>query len=110
MKLDLAKVNYEGEWFSFGDDGRLKVRPFPRSKSKFKVVDGALIFGGTETLDTFKYCLVDWEGFVDPAGKPIKLTETIKEKLFDSGLMGIADFVIQKNIELQKATMEEEKN
>lgn len=109
MKLDLAKISYDGEWVEFGD-GRVKVRPFPRSKSKFKVIDGALIFSGSETLDIFKYCLMEWDGFVDNEGKPIKLTEGVKEKVFDSGVMGLADFVISKQTELQKRIVEEEKN
>lgn len=109
MKIDLAKISYDGEWFDF-KDGRVKVRPFPRSRSKFKMIEGALIFSGAETLEQFLYCLQEWEGFTDTEGKAMKLTDAVKTKVFDSGIMGLADFVIAKNVELQRRIAEEEKN
>jgi hypothetical protein len=110
MKIDLAKVNYDGEWFVFADDAKVKIRAFPRSRSKVKVIDGALIFSGADTMETFKYCLMEWEGFVDSNEKPIKLSDGIKEKIFDSGIKGLADFVIARNADLQKRILDEEKN
>lgn len=110
MKLNLSKVNWEGQWFDFHDGARLKVRARPRSQTKFFMREEGILFSGPERLETFKHCLVDWEGIVDVEGKPIKLTDSVKEALFESGLGGISDFVLNKNAELFQQMAESEKN
>lgn len=110
MKLTLSKVNWEGQWFDFKDGSKLKIRPRPRSQTKFFMREEGILFSGPERLDTFRFCLQDWEGIVDPEGNPVKLTDSVKETLFESGMEGIADFVLQKNIELFQQMAESEKN
>ena len=110
MKLNLSKVNWEGQWFEFRDGARLKVRPRPRTATKFIMREEGILFSGPERMETFRHCLVDWEGVVDTEGKDLKLTDAIKEALFESGLGGISDFVLEKNAELFSKMSESEKN
>lgn len=110
MELNLSKVNWEGQWFDFRDGARLKIRPRPRSQTKFFMREEGILFSGPERMDTFKHCLVDWENIVDASGNPLKLTDAVKEALFESGLGGIADFVLEKNGELFRQMQETEKN
>ena len=49
-----------------------------------------MIVDGMESKEIFKWCLQDWEGFIDPKGEPMKLTDSVKEKIFESNLMGLA--------------------
>jgi hypothetical protein len=69
-----------------------------------------ILFSGPERLETFRHCLVEWEGVVDAEGKDLKLTDSVKEALFESGLGGISDFVLEKNAELFSKMSESEKN
>jgi len=112
MDLKLDKVSYDGEWFEFGDM-RLKVRPYPASRSMLTVRDGAIIISGMENFNKFAYCLVEWEGTAD------KLTAEIKKKIYDFRLgrtkiddndICMSDFVIQKADELFQKAEALEKN
>ena len=117
MKLQLEKASYEGRWFDFGD-GRLKIRPYPASKSTFAIKDGVVIFFGEQNLDKFTYCLMAWEG-MDAEGKPVELTKEAKRKVYDFRLgkatiggaeIQMSDFVIQKADEMLAEAQEAEKN
>ena len=113
MKINLGKINWEGRWYDFGEHepkARIKIRPRKRSQTKFVMRDDGIVFSGPERLDTFKYCLIDWEGFFDLNESPIKMTDEIKEQLFESGLGGISDFVLMKNAEMFNEMAEQEKN
>lgn len=110
MKLNLSKVNWEGQWFDFQGGARLKIRARPRSQTKFFMREEGILFSGPERMETFRHCLVAWEGIVDAEGNEIKLTDSVKEALFESGLGGIADFVLNKNAELFQQMAESEKN
>ena len=110
MKLTLSKVNWEGQWFDFKDGGKLKIRPRPRSQTKFFMREEGILFSGPERMETFRHCLVDWEGVVDAEGNPIKLTDAVKETLFESGMGGVADFVLEKNADLFRQMADSEKN
>jgi len=109
MQLDLSKVNWEGKWFDY-NGSRLKIRPRPRSQTKFIMREDGILFSGPERLETFKYCLVEWENVVDQDDSPIPLTDAIKVQLFESGAGGISDFVLEKNLELFSQMASLEKN
>lgn len=109
MKLNLGKVSFEGQVFEY-QGAKLTIRPYPRSKSKFAMKDGAILFQGAEQIDIFKHCLKAWEGVEDESGNPIPLTESVKQTVFDSGMAGISDFVITKNYEMLAQMAEAEKN
>lgn len=112
MKLDAAglKAKMDSAWYDFRDGARLRIKPYPRSKTRFVMQDGAAIFSGLDSLETFKFCLLEWEGVVDQDGKPIPLTDDLKIDLFNSGALGVSDFVIRKNVELLNAFGVEQKN
>jgi hypothetical protein len=119
MELNISKCSYEGEWFDFGN-GRLKIRPYPASKQQFAIRDGAVVFGGEQGFDKFRYCLTAWENYVTPGDqKPIDLTDDVKRKIFDFRLgavtiddktVTISDFVLQKADELFSRAVDAEKN
>ena len=110
MKLTMSRVNWEGQWFDFKDGARLKIRARPRSQTKFFMREEGILFSGPERMETFKHCLIDWENVTDPDGNALKLTDAVKEALFESGLGGISDFVLEKNGELFSRMQESEKN
>lgn len=82
MIIDMAKISYEGRWYDFGD-GRLKIRPYPMSKSNVIIKDGAMIISGDESCEMFQYCLVEWERVQDAEGKDLKPTNEVKKKIYD---------------------------
>jgi hypothetical protein len=82
MKIDLGKVSYEGKWFDFGE-ARLKIRPYPASRTDVAFKDGAMIFSGEAANDMFDYCLEAWETVSDIDGKAIKMTRAVKKQVYD---------------------------
>jgi len=82
MKIDLGKVSYDGQWFDFGE-ARLKIRPYPASRTDVAFKDGAVIFSGEAANDMFSYCLEAWEGVTDAEGKALKLTPAVKKQVYD---------------------------
>lgn len=90
MKIDLNKASYEGKWFDFGES-RLKIRPYPLSRTDVAFKDGAMVFSGDASLEMFIYCLTEWEQVVDADGKPLKLTADVKKKIYDFGLGSITE-------------------
>lgn len=104
MKIDLGKVSYDGRWFDFGES-RLKIRPYPASRSDVAFKDGAMIFSGDAASEMFAYCLEAWEGVTDADGKALKLTAAVKKQVYDFRLgkatekdgseTTLADFVLK---------------
>jgi hypothetical protein len=82
MKINLDKVSYDGKWEPHGD-GKLKIRPYPSSRSEIAFRDGVVIMSGESGLDMFTYCLEQWEGITDAVGQPLALTEAVKKQIFD---------------------------
>lgn len=119
MELNFDKPSYEGKWFEFGN-GRLKIRAYPASKQNFVMKDGNIVFLGEQSLDKFKYCLMDWDNYVKAGTKEkIVLDDEVKTKVYDFRLgsavinnkeMVISDFVILTADELFKEMVETEKN
>lgn len=121
MELNIGKNIYEGQWFDFGD-GKLKIRAYPASKSSFAWKDGAIVFSGDLNFEKFRYCLIEWEGFVargDKDKKPLALTDEIKRKIFDFNIgsvlidgkeISMAAFVISRADEMMGAAEAAEKN
>lgn len=112
MKLDLKRIDWEGQWFDFRDGVRLKIRPIPRSRQHWLFTAGGVRFDGNQRADDFKYSLVDVEGLdvIDQTGKPVKLDDGVKQIIFDSNFEGIPDFVLMKTQEIINAMAESEKN
>ncbi len=113
MRLDrkTLRSRFDGRWFPFGETGaELKIRPFIRSQAQFAMKDGTALFLGEQGLKTFVFCLEDWRNVVDTEDKAILLTEELKKELFDSNYLGIADFVVEKNMEMAKEFGAEIKN
>jgi hypothetical protein len=111
MDLKLDKVSYSGEWFDFGDM-KIKVRPYPASKTTLAIKDGVFMIFGEQNLSKFIYCLIEWDNAE-------KLTKEAKEKIYDFRLgkaeidgaeTCLADFVIQKADELFRKIEAAEKN
>jgi len=104
MKLDLAKISYDGRWFDFGES-RLKIRPYPASRTDVAFKDGAVLLSGDAGHDMFAYCLEAWEGVTGADDKPLKLTPAVKKQVYDFRLgkslaadgteETIADFVLR---------------
>lgn len=104
MKIDLGKVSYDGQWFEFGE-ARLKIRPYPASRTNVAFKDGAVIFSGDAGNDMFSYCLEAWEGVTDAEEKALKLTAAVKKQVYDFRLgkatekdgseRTLADFVLK---------------
>jgi hypothetical protein len=102
MKIDLNKASYDGKWFDFGE-ARLKIRPYPMSRTDTTIKDGAMVFLGDASMEMFTYCLTEWEGVVDADGKPLNLTIDVKKKIYDFKLgcvkkdektVSLSDFVL----------------
>lgn len=116
MRIDLNEALADGQWFDHPDGGKFKIRPYPAHKEKmvvrYSTEDSVpeLSFSGDETLKKFKHCLVAWEDVNDAEGKPVELTEVVKEKIFNYRLNGIVRFVFEKVGEMQTETEDSEKN
>lgn len=103
MKLNLAKVSYDGKWFDFGES-KLKIRPYPASRAEVAFKDGARIYSGDAAWDMFSYCLEAWDQVTDAEGKALKLTSEVKKQVYDFRLgettlpdgseLPISDFVL----------------
>ncbi len=104
MQIDIGRVKYEGNWVEFGD-AKLKIRPYPASRSNYFVKDGGqMVISGDEQHQVFEYCLEAWENVVDVGGRPLKLTSEVKKTIFDFGLGdGMAPFVLRTARELREA-------
>ncbi len=113
MKIDLGRINWEGQWYDFRDGGKLKIRPLPRSKQSmtFKM-GGEFKLDRVQQGEEFKYCLMDIEGIdlIDKNGNPVKFDESTKMELYNSNSSGISDFVMLKITELANAMAQYEKN
>lgn len=82
MKIDLSRVNYDGEWVDFGDI-RLKIRPMPASRVNIIVKDGGLVLSGGEGKEMFDYCLIDQDGIIGADDQPLKMTRAVKQMIYD---------------------------
>lgn len=119
MKLDLGKVSYEGRLFEFGE-AKLKIRPYPASRTDVAFKDGAVIFSGDAAFDMFAYCLETWEGVEDAKGKPLALTPAVKKQVYDFRIgravtpdgkeETLADFVLRTAREMTAAIEADTKN
>ena len=109
MQLDITDLTYEGTWYDFGD-GKLKIRPYPASKSDVVFRDGSLVITGENQYEIFSYCLEEWKDFVDADGKPLALTDAVKQKVFDFQLAGIPLFVLNKVRRFEQEKAGREKN
>jgi len=109
MQLDITDLTYEGTWYDFGD-GRLKIRPYPATKSDVVFRDGSLVITGENQFEVFSYCLEAWENIVDAEEKLLVLTDDVKQKVFDFQLAGIPLFVLNKVRSFEQQKADREKN
>ena len=112
MKIDLSKINWEGQWFDFKDEARLKIRPIPRSRQNFLLTQQGMRFDGSQRMEDFKFSLVAIEGIeiIDQKGNAVQLNDLVKQTIFDSNWEGIPDFVLEKQLFLAAQMAESEKN
>lgn len=82
MKLKIG-TSGKGKKYKFLD-GELEIRPYKASMSILTGnVDGFVRIEGKDQLKAFKYCLRGWSGFTDDADQEIKLTDQVKEDIYD---------------------------
>ena len=120
LKLDVTSLSYDAAWYDFEtglpvkepseDKPYLQIRPYPLSRSNAVFSEKGIVLRGEDQCEVFKYCLVGWKNVVDANGKPLKLTDDVKQKIYDFNLQGIASFVgrIARIVEVRKE--QEEKN
>ena len=104
MKINLDKVNYDGEWVPFGD-ARLKIRPLPASRVNITLKDGGFVLTGDEGQETFNYCLMEQVGITGADDKSLPINAAIKRKIYDFKMdpdicpvvdgVSLVDFVLQ---------------
>jgi hypothetical protein len=97
----------EGEWQKYNDEVEFLIRPFPNSKSPFRM-DGTLSIG-EYNLCVFNACVLDWRGVEDTDGKPLKCNNDNKTKVFDLDNK-IYEFVIEKQASIKAQQEVEVKN
>lgn len=118
MKINTKKNYSEARWFTkptgaeaVADDPKFLVRPFPASKEEFVGRrDGTMVLTGKNLYDKFSYCLVAWENINGDDDQPLKLTEAVKQVVFDNGLGGIPAFVSECLNKIAEEKEELEKN
>ncbi len=107
---DCGKV-FNFEFNSQEEYPKVKIRPIPQRMVSLTISrDGGFTIPGTDSLRSFVYALMAWENFVDDKGTPIKLTEIMKEQIFDLSAWGLPSFVQSKSLFLQKRKVDQEKN
>lgn len=109
LKVDLTTFSYDGSWFEH-KGGRFKIRPYPQSLENSVFGRDGMVYKGQEALKKFMYCLEEWDRVTDANGNPLALTDQVKKIVFDSGMGGIAEFVLMTTIGLEKERVGEEKN
>jgi len=120
LKLDITGLSYDPVWYDFEtglpvkepseDKPYLQIRPYPLSRANAVFSEKGIVLRGEDQCEVFKYCLTGWKNFVDANDKELKLTEEVKQKIYDFNLQGIAGFVgrIARIAEIRKES--EEKN
>ena len=99
MEIDIKAANYEAREEDFGDS-KLKIKPFPLSRSDAGLKDGVLILTGENNFKIFNESLESWD-IVGADGKPLPCTSEVKRKIFDFGMGEVdgekmSDFVTAK--------------
>lgn len=90
---------------------KVMIRPVPQRMTSFTISrDGGFTIPGADSLRLFVYSFLKWENFVDEKDTPIKLTEKLKEQIFDQSAWGLPSFVQMKSQFLQKKKDDQEKN
>lgn len=110
MIINVSKETYEAKWYDMEDGTRLKIRPYAIGQGDIVFRDGEVVQSGRDRWKMFDYSLVAWEGVVDANGKELKLSDKVKQTVFDYSLGEIPTFVIIKNGELLRERQEQEKN
>lgn len=111
MIVNLDKSAMAPKWHEY-QGARFRIRPYPRSKGVFTLKDGGWQLSGREQLEKFKYCFMSWEG-VEVDGKPVPLTDEVKELIFDSPApenAALVAFVIQRIDGAEREYTDEQKN
>ncbi len=96
-----------GIWFPFRG-GKLKIRPVhiwqvPGQKAAIVAADSQAVqdLMTQETMKrVFMLALVGWKNVWDRDGKRLKMTEAVKNAIFDNDLGGVREFVLKKSIGL----------
>lgn len=82
---------------------RIKIRPAPKSILNILIRDnGEFSISGRDQKRIYLYCFMEWENFEDKQGRPLRLTNAIKEKIYDQAAQGIAPFVLSKSRQFEE--------
>lgn len=111
MKLEFSDLSYDSKWHDFKDGARLKIRPYPASKTNLRVNADGMQLSGEEQFDVFSYCLEEVENLeITVNGKPHSFDEKLKRLIFDFRIGGIPEFVMEKGRQFEAVKEEQEKN
>lgn len=115
MKLDFTDLSYDGKWYDFVKEAKLKIRIYPNSLTNVIIREGDQMISGLDQRKAFLYCLEGWKGITDAKGKALPCTDLVKEKIFDFAtkvleFRTIVDFVLMKSIDIQMVKGVQEKN
>ena len=114
MKLDFTGLSMDAKWhpYKYEDmECELEIEPYPRDLRNFGMTpDGNLLISGKEQKKIFMRSLKNARNLTGADDKDIKLTEEIKEKIFDYQMLGIPNFVITESTGFNLQKEEAEKN
>ncbi len=109
MKLDFLEISYEAKDYKFGD-ATLTIRPLILTRTNLILNDDGMAIKGQARFDDFNFCLTAWKNVADENGKDLPCTEEVKKKVFDFGLGGISNFVLETARVLKAQKEDQEKN
>ena len=109
MKLDFSGLTYEPKDYPFGD-ATLSIRPLIMSRTNLVLNDDGVAIKGEARFEDFNYCLTGWKNVADADGKDLPCTEEVKKKVFDFGLGGISQFVLETARVFTAEKADQEKN
>ena len=109
MKLEISDLSYEAKDYKFGD-ATLTIRPLILTQTNLVMNEDGITVKGQARFDDFNFCLTGWKNVVDENGKDLPCTEEVKKKVFDFGLGGISNFVLETARVFKAEKEDQEKN
>ena len=105
MKLEISDLSYEAKDYEFGD-ATLTIRPLILTQTNLVMNEDGITVKGQARFEEFNY----WKNVVDEKGKDLPCTDEIKKKVFDFGLGGISNFVLETARVFKAQKEDQEKN
>lgn len=104
MRIDTNLT--KGKTVEWEDGVKFLLRPYPMSQLR---ISDKVELQMEQMLKMFKYCVVNWEGLEDEAGKLVDCTDKTKQYIFDH-FSDIRDFVSENITKAMTAEDRELKN